>query len=372
MALAAITRDRCKYYEVDFKRSTAGCLKLKTDVAGSMYCHTAVTPPLCLPPHLARELSPGHLARALGDLGPLLVWLPLLGFTALHSYAHRDEQDHHSQTRHHMRSAVTLAALGYIATIMPVRFVRRALQSGFDPSGHILLFGVQLVPLWAAAEVLSHASMQPLAVAVGSRAAGRRWKSVARLASWCLLGVEIILIALTVATAAWFHHASEVAAAWVLIAGLVWATHAQLVRMRQVPGTSPKHASLKRWWKAALAAWVAGLAMPLALLSQPSSGIRTEALVGAVGYDLAVLVMAWFLLSGGQPASGAHHRPQPDEMKRKSDAVPSAAGESASPLTKAGPALVEEPTLEQGLASSDAACALDQSAQVRDSNSKNR
>ena len=180
LLFACLWRHHCGYAFVDLRRSTATCvvprggppsaaalseaaaLDLKAaapdlDVKpreppahvsrAPLPCAAASLPPACLAPHRVRSLSPGWLARRLGDAGPLLVWLPLVWAAA----GRRAEPCGGAGGR--LRAALGLACLVYLAAIMPVRYLRRALPGGFDPSGHVFLFGVQLVPLWAAVQV---------------------------------------------------------------------------------------------------------------------------------------------------------------------------------------------------------------------------
>lgn len=356
VALAALWRDRCEMGAIDLRRTTATCVKLAADPPGSSECHTPLHPPLalCLPPHRALELSPAALARTLGDLGPLLVWAPLLGASVLTYHPHGAH--HH---RPHVRRAVALAAAVYLSAIMPVRYLRRALPSGFDPSGHILLFGVQLVPLWAAAEVAVHAPAPALAAAAGGRAQGRWWCATARAAAVGLGAAEVALFGLSVSTAAWFHSGWEVAASWAVVAALAWGTHARLATARAQQQQAPQqpeqqlhpraqspgdgalgNRGLHAWWVRAVAAWVAGLCLPLWLLAaQPAGGgLRTGPLVGAVVYDAAVAALAWWLLHpphnrGGATNDGA--APQPTGGHCGGSAEPSEAHEPPAPAPAA-------------------------------------
>ena len=288
LALAALWRAQCGYADLDVSRSTAACAARRSDGA----CQPALSQG-CVAPHVVRAVLPASFGAALGDAGPALLWLPLLAL----AHAGLKPRAAAAAAYHghlHVRSAVVLAAACYLSVIMPVRFVRRALPF-FDPSGHALLFGVQLVPLWAAADAVAHAPTpgEPggAPAAAGARAA-RRARLAARVLAAALLAVEAALALLTLATAAWFHAALEVAATWACVGALAHATHALLQRH---PHASA--AQLRAWWARAAAAWLAGLALPLALLLlQPATKVRAGRLAAAVVYDCAVAAAGSWLL----------------------------------------------------------------------------
>jgi hypothetical protein len=303
LVLAALWRARCGYADADFARSTAACAVSRATGACGQQAQ-----PGCVAPHVVRAVLPARVGAALGDVGPALLWLPLLGLAhAVLQPRAAAAATASAAARHghlHVRSAVVLAAACYLSVIMPVRFLRRVLP--FDPSGHALLFGVQLVPLWAAADVTAHAPTGELgggapAVAGGAPRGAQRARLAARALAAGLLVVEGAYALLTLATAAWVHHAAEVAATWAAVGALAHATHALLQRH---PHASA--AQLRRWWALAAAAWLAGAALPLSLLLlQPDTKVRAGPLAAAVVYDCAVAAAGSWLLRAQQREGAA-------------------------------------------------------------------
>jgi len=88
----------------------------------------------------------------------------------------------------------------------------------FDPSGHIFLVGVQLVPLWAARAAAAQSAVGTRRTQVKA-ASGAADADVLRYATYA----EPLLWWVSAGTAAFYHSAADVAAAWVLVAGLAAA-----------------------------------------------------------------------------------------------------------------------------------------------------
>ena len=347
LSLASLWRAHCGYAGVDHRVSAADCA---AQLPGAAVAACSATAPslICLSPQAVRSLSPGWLARRLGDAGPLLVWLPLLAAARWRRAPGRPgvvaggEVCSGSEGAHagagsgcSVGASLGAACLIWLASIMPVRYARRVLP--FDPSGHVLLFGVQLVPLWAAAQAWHAAGGSEGSAGGGSggsgggsgsggsgivggsgsggsgigggggsgsisigggggsdssglgsgsgcgAAAGRGGRGVSVLALGAA-ATEALLSALCLATAAWHHDFGEVFAAWVLVGVLVFLTHGQL---------SAAPPPLRPWCAPALAAWGLGAALPLALAS---SSRQWEMLAGAAAHDAAVAVLAALVL----------------------------------------------------------------------------
>ena len=159
--------------QFDFRKSTHSCAVL----LGGTGCASQV--PGCLSTYAIKRVSPRWLSSIAGDGGPLLTWVPLAFY---------------SREPARSRRLLQLALLWYLALIVPVRHTHRALESRWDPSGHIFVYGAQLVCAWT----FPHAHCARL------------------LAAWAL-----VLLYLSFLTAAFWHTASEVSAAVLFSAALL-------------------------------------------------------------------------------------------------------------------------------------------------------
>jgi hypothetical protein len=245
-------------------------------------------PPLCLPrghPVLAL-LSPPQLTDALAAAGPLLTWAPLLLLSP-------PQQPHHAATRR----ALLACMLAWLLLAWPVRLTKRAhaalhpaAAAHFDPSGHIFLYGLQLVPLqaFAAGEAAAEAAAKP--GAQGGAPAGGLPSLLLRRA-WAPL-----LLHLALCTAAFYHTPLESAAAGV---GVLFA--------QALAGSAAAAAALARAPRAPLlllgaagAAWALGGAGLLRLLA--GAGVAApRRLPWCILHDAAVLALgALFCRAGGQ------------------------------------------------------------------------
>ena len=356
-ALIALTiwwRARCSYHDYDVKRSTPECVVFKSRNPASqveLECHPEPIPQMCMMPHHISMLSPAKLARFLGDVGPLVVWLPLIAFAVLHErHARRlsvsivedaasdvgaavkemvmapasESSDglrqaaddthtsgprevdsgrrhgfHHHHHNHYVTTSIVIASLVYLAVIMPVRYLRRVLASGWDPSGHVLLYGIQLVPLWGTAQATTTLK--------GNSAYAH--PTAARAVWLALMAAEAGLWVLTVATAAVFHHASEVLATWVVVGLTAYATHAALVPSASAApdavNSRAAQARLHRLLLLACILWLCGLLMPLSLMmvlgrsgarGEGHNPLKAATLAAAVGYDLVVAAISTWLI----------------------------------------------------------------------------
>jgi hypothetical protein len=202
---------------------------------------------LCPSDALAAALSPRPVSDVLTALGPALVWAPLL----VHARA---------SSCGPTRGALLAALACWLIACMPVRLTRRLSGGAFDPSGHVFVIGVQLVPLWVArgAGAAGGGARVPLAL----RAAG---------------AIEPVLWLVSASTSAFHHSAAEVFAAWALVAALVAGAHA----------AARAHSALLR--RALAAAALAWMILAAALLPRAAGerGLRPKDF-GRVAFDVAV------------------------------------------------------------------------------------
>ncbi|KAG8459802.1 hypothetical protein KFE25_014365 [Diacronema lutheri] len=197
----------------------------------------------------------------MGVSGPLVSWVllaPMLAATG--------------------RAALLLdVVLWYLALIMAVRYVHLALPAGWhawDPSGHIFVYGAQLVPIWLTAHLAPARGPSP-----------RCTLRVAGVHVAC--GYALVLAYASGATAAFFHTLSESAAALVLVA-LPLHAHGRLLGARAV--WASRRAGV---WLCI--AWLTQAALVShALREEPRARAR---LTRQMAYDAVLWVCFWLALA---------------------------------------------------------------------------
>jgi hypothetical protein len=239
-------------------------------VSLNSFCQLLPHQPVCLPrgDQLLAVLSPSTLTDFLAASGPLLSWLPLLCMCVYTPNAYPST-----------RRTILALALAWLCLIWPVRLCKRgllaALGAHFDPSGHVLLYGMHLLPAWAhLAEAGSAAALRPVPLLLR-----RAWVP--------------LLLYLSAFTAAFFHAPGEVAAAWALVLGV----HTLLARH---PALLPSPAALL----GAACAWAALGCTLLGLLTlSPSVGLPKKLHLYAL-HDAGVLALGLWA-SGSSSSSSA-------------------------------------------------------------------
>jgi hypothetical protein len=238
-------------------------------------------PPVCLSWETVKALSPRWLSDGVGSSGPIVSWLflvPLLRATG--------------------RTALLAdVILWYLAFIMPVRYLHLVVPPGWgalDPSGHVFVYGAQLVPVWLAAQ-LGHGRRGP-------------WERCAlhNVALHCAYAYALVLVYLSAATAAFFHTLSESACALAIVT-LPFGAHERTLGVRAV-WTSHRTAALLliAWLVQTLAVWRA-----LRAQSDASESARAVARLKAqAAYDCTLWIGLHLSLrvrrsSGGAVGDGA-------------------------------------------------------------------
>ena len=242
----------CKYTTYDLRASDAACTLHKHGNS----CLEQSWTPLCLKAPTIKMLSPRALSNVAGMGGPLLTWLPLLAGAGSPSAAGAT------------RSTLARTAIWYLACIGLIRHTHILLEFAWDPSGHVIVYGSQLIPVWH----LYHAG------------AGAGWQRP--LVGW-LLCWGAVLLWLSAMTANFFHTLSETAAAGLMVLGLASWLDADDATARGLLGTV---------WYAAAASWLAFTAV--GWLWSASSA---EVLGGELAYDAVVwLLLRWLLRADGE------------------------------------------------------------------------
>lgn len=188
--------------------------------------------------------------------GPLLSWLPAL------AYRGATDDDHPVKT-----TLLTCTIVWYLALIGTTRHLH--LWSGWDPSGHLVVYGSQLAPLYQlffdGASSSSHAASE---LRDGVSALLLLW-----LVSWAA-----VLGYLSCMTALAFHTLSETLAAAALVLVLIIWLHNSAV--------DPRTGSIERWHvEVAVGMWALPTALSWAMHATPRG-----LLSGMLAYDLAVWV----------------------------------------------------------------------------------
>ena len=229
---------RCGHTQYDYRASRRfGCTLLKGRLND-----TCFQPPLgCVDAMTLMAFSPRPLSDTAGHGGPLLTWLPLMFY------------------RGDLRVTQILLArsmIWYLAVIGATRHLH--VLTGWDPSGHVIVYGSQLVPLWVLLEV-SHAGG-------GVLGPGRML-----ILCWLLVWAGVLCY-LSVMTTVAFHTLSETSAAASLVCVL-----AMWVRDCDSLGVQTRHVV------SAAVAWMVPTALSLAARSA-----SLPLLLGMLLYDLFV------------------------------------------------------------------------------------
>lgn len=247
--------------------------------------------------------------RAAAFAGPLATWLPLaLAYAPLGSRSAP------------WRPVLAMSASAWLVSVHFVRSAKHALPGGFDPSGHVVLFALQLAPLWALRYWRAPAGAT--GVAVAPRPRGRRASAAALLPSprpppplpspqlspaggvvdwralFLLRALEALLVVLSIHTAVFHHTPAEVAAgAAVGLAGVVAVAAAAARPRPPARAAAAARAALAR----AGSIWAGGapVALALALAARGAGGGARAA--GELLHDAAVWLAAAVLVRGDDP-----------------------------------------------------------------------
>ena len=251
LCVCGIVEMWCAHVEYDYGLSKrAGCTRLKH--THNQSCFSPVSG--CLEAATLMMLSPRSLSNLAGMGGPLFSWLPLLAL--------RGELALTNQV-------LARTMIWYLAVIGLTRHLH--LLTGWDPSGHAIVYGAQLVPLWHLWE--------------SEPAAGRRRGLLPTVSRLWLLAWAGVLFYLSGMTAVAFHTLSEtMAAAALMLALSTWLTERDAPRV-----VDRGHVA------SAAVLW----AVPTAL-SWMADSTSPPLLTGMLVYDLAVWLCFILVLGEGR------------------------------------------------------------------------
>lgn len=255
-----LIEQRCGHVEYDFRASKrAGCTRLKHDQNLSCY----VPQSGCFEATTLMTLSPRVVSDLAGMGGPLVSWLPIL--------AHRSELPHTADI-------LARTMIWYLAVIGWTRHLH--VLTGWDPSGHAIVYGAQLAPLWQIWDI-GHAAGRGLPL-------WQLWDIGPTLNRLWLLVWASLLCYLSGMTAMAFHKLSETAAAAALV--LLLAAWLAERHSRRV---------VERWHvMLAFVSWLVPTA--LSWISTSSVPTSTALLLGMLVYDLVVWL--YFFVALGSEA----------------------------------------------------------------------
>lgn len=204
-------------------------------------CTNAEAEVACAAQATVRALSPRWLGAVAASVGPALGWcVPAIWLAAAVRGSALERQ-----AAMRLAPALAAAAAVFFAGINVLRFSRH-LPGGWDPSGHVFLVGVSLVPLWVLATASSgHTKASGASVASTAAAAASR---LAEPALWWL----------SAGAATVFHTPSEVALSWAAAAALAVAS--RRLSCSQYPPTDTV-ALCMRTLAIGAAAWMAFLVL---------------------------------------------------------------------------------------------------------------
>lgn len=171
VAISTLWQVSCSYGDIDHAAShRSACLVRR---GGSGKCEVSVESVLCLRPASISAIAPRWLGVFVVWVGPVWAWLPLGAWLAWRLRPAAAHSGAAAARRLALRFAPVAAAsvFAYLVGINIVRHwvrLRRINPSGFDPSGHTLVFGLQLVPLWAFGDMLRAAQEQAAAASAAA------------------------------------------------------------------------------------------------------------------------------------------------------------------------------------------------------------
>jgi hypothetical protein len=209
-----------------------------------------------------KDLSPGFAVDCIKTLGPMLSWLPLHYLMGGASYPAT-------------RRALFLSVLGWLCFVWVFRLtkdVAHALgqprKQAFDPSGHIFLFGMHILP----ASVFIRECRSCQAPAAGG--SWLPWSAILGRAAPAQL-LCCCMYYLGACTAAFYHGAAEVWVAYAVVLGL------HLLARRS--SEAPEQQGAGRWW------WLAS-----------SEGRKGALACAACAWALCLLSMLLLIASRGE------------------------------------------------------------------------
>ena len=239
--ICGLVERRCGHTRYDFRTSREGCTRRKLE------------PDLCFSPAAGcfeaatlQLLSPHLLSSFAANAGPLLTWLPLVASSL------------YLATTLPVALTLSQTILWYLGVIGVVRHLHLLL--GWDPSGHLIVYGAQLVPL-------SHLWHDGVTCP---------WIVLGWFAIWASL-----LLYLSAMTAVGFHTLSEtVAAASLVLLLAAWV--------------SDRRAGGPRGWQLALASFAWALPTASSWIVEDDS--KRSLLFAMLVYDSLCWLLLLYLL----------------------------------------------------------------------------
>ena len=323
LASACLWDLSCSFTSFDLRESVANsCLRYKLATTCS-----ARQAGYCIAPATVIAASPRWLSGFAGNFGPLVMWVPML----LAATGRR----HSASSPSSPTSTLLCTTLAwYLFVIGPVRHMHRLLSAlghaaPWDPSGHVIVYASQLLPLW----VLGRTTLTRSAMSVSAGLAQ----------AWCSLWTAVLWY-LSFTTGAFFHTCSETIAAWMLAVVLLaaLAQHRELLRRTGALGggggggddhggdddadssdgatsssVAEAEGALARWegtlhgmtWLVVLPEWalVTAAAWHHAMGAGKAAWAKEQPLlVGMLCYDAGLWLMSWWL--GGGPCERRRSR----------------------------------------------------------------
>lgn len=245
VGVCGLVEFRCAHTSYDYRASKrAGCTQLKDQPVSNESCFQPA--PGCLDAITLMTFSPRSLSDVAGMGGPLLTWLPML-------LAYRSEAP---------ATSILLARtmIWYLAVISATRHLH--MLTGWDPSGHVIVYGSQLAPLWQLWEQLGYSGGEALS------------EARTLLLCWLLVWASVLCY-LSGMTAVAFHTLSETTAA----AAMVLILAAWL---------NQREGRVVDLWHVAAAATAWAVPTALSWMVSATAARSSPPLFGFLVYDLAV------------------------------------------------------------------------------------
>lgn len=161
VAVSTVWQVTCSYGDIDHAASHRSSCLVRRGSSGT--CDLSARSAFCLGPPRISTIAPRWLGVFVVWVGPVWAWLPLGAWLA---WRLRPAAVQAAAARRLALRFAPVAAASVFAYLVGINIVRHWVRlrglnpSGFDPSGHTLVFGLQLVPLWAFGEMLAAAQQQ--------------------------------------------------------------------------------------------------------------------------------------------------------------------------------------------------------------------
>jgi hypothetical protein len=163
IAVSSVWQHACGFSDWDLRASTLSCLLSKSRGRGPAPFPPSPSPPspllvdspacgtvgpYCVSPEAMAYLAPRTLSDVVVAAGPAWVWVPVLLFLRAAGAGAASATSAAAPGVASTRASLVLAMAWHLLFIMAIRYIVWVSPGRWDPSGHVFMYGLQLVPLW--------------------------------------------------------------------------------------------------------------------------------------------------------------------------------------------------------------------------------